>query len=598
MKLGYSILLIYVFSLLNILSVAAQQFEKKALFSGGVGLTNSNGISVADYDLDGDPDLFITASEPFDSTNMSTWNRLLQNDGHGGYSDVTIASQLINMNAQTKDGTNGSQMAGSWGDYDGDGYPDLFISNWGLDELWHNEGDGTFRNVTANAGVSGCEFCYSTNAIWWDSDNDGDLDLYVCDWIKRNRFYLNRGDGSFEDISEYSGLDDRGHTFSGIPIDLDEDGRMDLYVINDISANSFLRNQGENQFINETEQVGLESRGNGMGTDICDVNGDGFYDIYITDIFQLQDSNPFFVSNGDGTFSEESEKLGVVDTGWGWGARFFDADHDLDEDLYIVNGFDAETAAGDRNKFFLNEGGQFKEVSEDLGMNSPVWGMGMESFDYDRDGDIDLLVANRGATPDIYKNTLDMGSDTSNWLSVQLEGTTSNIHGFGSSIKISVGNRHFYRYHSGINVFGQSIKPAHFGLSTYDQVDTLQVMWPSGIWEQFYEIGANQYIHLVEGTGQLVEKPLSSNRKPNEPLTLFPNPFKRNLWVKSGLPMKRSFTFSLFDLMGRRVHQERFHMSTDNEPILREAAIKPGIYFYKIVTEDSAVVKRGKLIKE
>ena len=213
-------------------------------------------------------------------------------------------------------------MGASWGDYDNDGFPDMFISNYGMDELWHNEGDGTFKNVTEIAQVQGCAFCYSSNAVWWDYDLDGDLDLYVSDWLKENRFFRNDGEHQFSDISVLTGLNDRRHTFSSLPFDVDGDGLLDLYIINDIGENRFFWNRGKENFIEATSQVGLTNRGNGMGVDVCDYNNDGFFDIYVTNIFSYV-PNPFFVNNGKSAFVDQAQELGIDDTGWGWGTRFF-----------------------------------------------------------------------------------------------------------------------------------------------------------------------------------------------------------------------------------------------------------------------------------
>ena len=228
----------------------------------------------------------------------------------------------------------GSKMGASWGDYNNDGYPDIFLTNFGLDELWRNDGNGKFINVTQSSGVQGCQFCYSTTGLWWDYDLDGDLDLFVCDWIRENRLYRNDGEGTFVDITMQSGLGDDRNSFSALPIDINYDGLVDLYVANDAQENGLFLNNGDGTFSDWARPYGLDNDGNGMGMDVCDYNNDGRFDIYVTNIFSFE-PNAFFVNSGDGLFSNESISLGIDDTGWGWGVRFFDADHDLDEDLYL-----------------------------------------------------------------------------------------------------------------------------------------------------------------------------------------------------------------------------------------------------------------------
>ena len=188
---------------------------------------------------------------------------------------------------------------------------------------------------------------------------DGDLDLFVCDWIRENRLYRNDGEGIFADITMQTGLGDDRNSFSALPLDINYDGLVDLYVANDAQENGLFLNNGDGTFSDWARPYGLDNDGNGMGMDVCDYNNDGRFDIYVTNIFSFE-PNAFFVNNGDGLFSNESISLGIDDTGWGWGVRFFDADHDLDEDLYAVNGYTSDMAKDDRNTFFINKFGLLK----------------------------------------------------------------------------------------------------------------------------------------------------------------------------------------------------------------------------------------------
>ncbi len=570
----------------------SQSFEKTQPFTDSQSLTNVSGVSVADYDLDGDLDLFLVAAEVFDSENPRTWSKLLRNNGSGGFEDVTLTAGIINLERKGRDGTNGSKMGASWGDFDNDGDPDLYLSNYGFDELWRNEGDGTFINVTEESGLGGCEFCYSTNAVWWDYDNDGDLDIYVSDWIKRNRFFRNDGEDGFVNIAEMTELDDRGQTFTSLPIDLDRDGRLDLYVINDIGENVFYLNKGNDVFEDQTEEFRLEDDGNGMGSDICDYNNDGNFDIYLTNIYQL-DPNPFFINRGNGTFLNRSEVLRVDDTGWGWGARFFDADHDMDEDLYVVNGFYSDIAAGDRNHFFLNNGTVFRDISQDHGLNSDAIGMGLEVFDYDSDGDLDMMVGNRESPVDLYINSFSSG----NWFQVSLEGTISNKSGFGAEIRIVTGDKSLYRYHSGANLFGQSIRPVHFGLAENDKIDTLEVRWPSGLGERMYDLEPNQVIPFVEGSGEIFNRPLSSN--PLEPtLKIYPNPFSEEIRLLHGSLTNGMYTFEIFTASGKIIHEQKVQINkTNDETVIHVGApSSSGWMIFRLRGNGYSIT--GKLIRE
>ena len=600
MNLGVKVLVIPIIVLSISVEGIAQSFEIVQEDGFTQELNNTTGIAVADYDQDGDLDLFVVSTEVFDKDNPKTWSRLLQNDGLGGYTDVTITSGLINWQAETRDGTMGSKMGASWGDYDNDGYPDIFIANYGFDELWHNEGDGTFRNVTDSAGVAGCFFCYSMSAVWWDYDQDGDLDLYVSDWLKENRFFRNEGNGEFTDISLVSGLNDRRHTFSSLPIDLNQDGWLDLYVINDIGPNHFFWNRGDDLFVEASDQVGLVNRGNGMGVDICDFNNDGWFDIYVTNIFEYV-PNPFFVNQGNDSYADLANQFGIDDTGWGWGARFFDADHDLDEDLYVVNGFFSPLAEGDRNQFFRNDNGVFSNLSRDLGVNSPEIGMGLEVFDYDQDGDQDMLVGNRMAPLHFYENQLIETKENTNWLQIKLEGTKSNRNGFGATIIATVGDQDFYRYHSGVNLFGQSVKPVHFGLANHIKVNQIQVNWPSGLQELYNEVAANQIISLTEGSGEEVSAATVVSTAPElfNKVTIFPNPFTHNLLLTINDQFSGEFQFSLMDALGRKVFHYSAVIKADGNltiPISIDWDLKAGLYFYELLVDK--MVKSGKLIKK
>ncbi|MEM7370351.1 MAG: FG-GAP-like repeat-containing protein [Bacteroidota bacterium] len=575
------------------LGLSSQSFELVQEFSHQSQLTNSTGVAVADYDLDGDLDLYLVASEVFDPNNEQTWSRLLRNEGGEGFTDVTQDARLINWQAQTRDGTNGAKMGASWGDYDNDGYPDIFLSNYGLDELWHNEGDGTFRNVSQEMGVEGCFYCYSSNAVWWDYDLDGDLDLTVSDWIKPNRMYRNDGAEGFTDISEKTRLNDKRHTFSCLPIDQNGDGWLDLYIINDNSDNRFLRNKGNDVFVEITGQIGLTNNGNGMGVDVCDVNNDGLFDIYVTNIFSYL-PNPFFVKKDDGRFTDQAESLRVHDTGWGWGARFFDVDHDGDEDLYVVNGFDSPVAEGDQNRFFLNASSTFEDISEELGVDDPEKGMGLEVFDMDMDGDLDMVLGNRDAHAVLYRHAFKGAGSNANWIQIQLEGTRSNKNAFGATLAIHFGERVLHRYHSGVNLFGQSIKAVHVGLAEHHLVDRIQVDWPGGLKEVFGPFAANQFVDLVEGNGTRVIP-----ETPDATSTVFPTPFQDQLWLRLGEDIEGDISLRLTDIGGKTILKETYPGPFGKDlitPLMIDPLLSPGFYLYHILGE--GIEKKGKLLKQ
>lgn len=592
--------------------LVGQSFEAVADFPTQGKLNNANGIAVADYDLDGDLDIYIVASEVYDENDPLTWSKLLRNDGEAGFTDVTEAAKLINRSPAARSGSMGSKMGASWGDYDNDGYPDIFLSNYGFDELWHNEGNGQFTNVTDIAKVEGCPGCYSSNAVWWDHDKDGDLDLYVSDWIKENRFYRNDGNHIFTDISEATGLDDKGHTWASLPIDIDQNGLVDLYVINDVGHNRFYRNHGIERFEEATYDVGLIDEGDGMGVTVGDFNQDGFFDIYLTNIHYFH-PNPFFINNGDGTFSNHAADLKIEDTGWGWGARFFDTDHDLDEDLYVVNGFTSPIAEGDRNFFFENNTCSFSNVGPAARVNDEEQAMGLEVFDYDLDGDQDMLVGKRNAPLKLYKNrTMEIVGGDKNWIQIELEGTVSNRNAFGSIVKIRCNGKDYFRYHSGVNLMGQSIQPIHFGLDAHQQVDEIEITWPTGAKEYLQAVAANQIIHLTEGTmashSATVAQPdtidpceasIVPKLEKLNTVSVFPQPFTDEFELRFSTPIAGEISLQLSNTLGQVVYQQ-----TENTALTTQLKVaftnyfnfSSGTYFYYLKTPSGS--HTGTLVKQ
>ncbi|MDH3651837.1 MAG: VCBS repeat-containing protein, partial [Saprospiraceae bacterium] len=297
-------------------------------------VTETNGVAVADYDQDGDLDIFFTGINNFNFNLPNTWNRLLQNQGDGTFKDVTVEAgfEIQYINGQEL-AARGEKMGVSWGDYDNDGFPDLFLANSREDQLFRNMRNGTFEDVTQTAGVAGCNDCYTGSGLWWDHDRDGDLDLYVSNLRGPNIMFENNGNGTFSDVTEQLDLagDILGITWSSVAVDIGKDGILDLLNMNDTQENQFFENRGS--VYNEAARAyRLNDEGACMGVAVGDYNNDGFFDIYITNIFSHH-PNPLFNNLGDRRFADAAQQQEVDDSGWGWGTHFFDADHDGDEDL-------------------------------------------------------------------------------------------------------------------------------------------------------------------------------------------------------------------------------------------------------------------------
>ena len=575
----------------------AQSFEPDIGFGIVSELRDTNGVSVADYDQDGDMDIFLVSIHKFQEGNSQTWSRLLRNNGQGGFEDVTEESKILFENETLREGWMGDRMGASWGDYDNDGFPDLFLSNDGGDELWHNEGNGQFENVTKSSGTEGCLDCYSSNGLWWDYDLDGDLDLYVSDWLKTNRLHRNEGNGIFIDMSEFSGLDDEGKTWASIPIDVNKDAFPDLYVVNDFGESRLFINQGNGKFSDLTRYYQLENLGDGMGIDVCDYNSDGNFDIYVTNIYDHL-PNPFFVGSEEGIFTNRASELGIENTGWGWGARFIDADNDLDEDLYVVNGMKVINGRGDQNVFFKNEDGIFNNISQSLGMNSISIGRGLEVFDCDNDGDMDVLVGNREVNLVLYKNNIiQTDVQNKNWIQIELEGTESNKNALGSIVEINLQGKRYYRHYSGANLFGQSIKPIHYGLAHHDFIDEISVTWPSGKKEYFPSVLANQVVKLIEGDTKLYSSNLALDiNEASKLINIYPNPFENQITFSFSKNISSPLNFSLMNTLGQVVYHKIFQKGFSAPLDVSTANLSSGLYYYQLKRGKDTIT--GKLLKK
>lgn len=512
------------------------------------------GNAVADYDLDGDLDVFIVAYNPFDASDPQTWSRLLENKG-GWFEDVTVDA---GFGTQYSGGTAGDNKIGaSWGDYDNDGYPDLFLAHGGGTQLYQNNGNKTFSDVSASSNIAPCKVCVNTSGLWWDYDNDGDLDLYISDYQNPNRLFNNQGDGTFKDLSLAAKLDDAGGTWCSIPIDANNDGWLDLYVVNDYGHSRFYINENGNSFRESTTAYGLKNTGNAMGATVGDYNNDGHLDIYITNIAEFQ-SNPLFAGKASGGFEERALEEGVENGHWAWGTHFFDADHDGDEDLYVVNGWGNLVY---NNKFFKNlrsEGeDRYEDWSDIAACDGEANGMGAEVFDYDNDGDLDILVSNTDNKPYFYRN-VGQAPGTS-WLQVDLEGTVSNRSAIGTRLVAAANGKFWHRFHHGAGIMAQSIKPVHFGLGGAGTVDSLMITWPNGDLETIYDLKANQKVKIIEGVGVsgVVTALDPQHNVGSQPvsITAYPNPFYESVEFEVNARRGGTLHLQIYSLQGRKIFE-------------------------------------------
>ncbi|MEM9857565.1 MAG: FG-GAP-like repeat-containing protein, partial [Bacteroidota bacterium] len=499
----------------------SQTFTPKSV-RGLESLSNNNGIAVADFNRDGHLDVFVVANQPYQEIDPTTWSRLYQNLNDGTFKDVTVEAGLKgilagiqgevdivhNIQAHVKNGV-------SWGDYNNDGYPDLYLSNYRINKLLKNNGDGTFQDVTLSVGLVNESDCYTAGAAWFDFNNDGFLDLVqshfnTCSDVQ---MYLNNSGISFTtaDHSIFN-FDQIDLTWTILPCDINEDGWVDLYFSNDFEDSKVLINQEGNSFVEAEEALGLVVSGYDMGISSSDINNDGNFDYYITDIQE----NTLLVEN-NGSYNNLAEELGVANALWAWQTILADMDLDGDEDILVANGYELNMA----NYYFRNDltGNDlsFSNQSSSSGFELSSNTRSFQAFDFDHDGDLDVLLTDIENSPTLLENDLVTISEDAdpNWIQISLEGTSSNRDAIGATVAITTPDgKSQYRYYTGVSFMAQSLQPVHFGLADADEISTLTVKWPSGTVSSFEDIPANTNVYLVEGEG-LAFRNLESNKIPS-----------------------------------------------------------------------------------
>lgn len=496
------------------------------------------GCAFVDYDNDGWMDIYLVNSGACDffQPSQPLRNALFHNNRDGTFTDVTLKAGVPG---------NAYGMGVAVGDYDGDGLPDLYVTQYPNSILYHNNGDGTFSDVTAKAGVSAPG--WATSAVWFDYDNDGRLDLFVCrfvdyskaklkfcgDLITGERHYCipsiydpmpcwlfhNNGDGTFTDVSKESGIaQHRAKAWGVVAADLNNDGRMDLYVTNDTVPNFLFANRGKGKFeeIGVLAGVGVSSFGkprSGMGVDAADYDQDGWIDLFEANVDQEMYS--LYHNDKDEAFSDVSNPNGIgVATRLmsGWGLKFLDYDNDGDLDLLLCNGHPDDTVEKriEGVKFrepmllFRNTGKGFENVSAQSGpaFAKPLAGRGLALGDFDNDGAVDLLVSQNNGPPLLLRNA---AAKESHWLGVRLVGKKANIDAVGAKVTYQAGDLLRHKFKVGGGSYLSSHDPRMvLGLGKRAKVDWLEVEWPqpSGRKERFADLPVDRYVTIVEGEGK------------------------------------------------------------------------------------------------
>lgn len=487
----------------------AQNFRKIQTQAQLTNYKYTNSVAVADYDQDNDLDIFAVVAQEGNSDGSNARSFLLRNDGDGTYSDATEESGInhaFDYSGVEQVPGIGHKMGASWGDYNNDGFPDLFLTSTRYNRLYRNNGGKSFTDVTDEVGFNHEDSCRSVGALWWDYNNDSYLDLFVSIWedCSQNRLYRNNHGSSFTDVTAETNIGgdlSANSSWMSIPIDVNDDGWMDLYVINDYDeVNPLFINHGGTNFTDEASNYGLDKPlGEGMGVALGDINNNGSWDMYITNVF----SSNLYVCDEDGTYTDQASDYKVTEAGWAWGTQFADIDHDTDEDLIVVNGFYGNATNFLYKNMYIEGDTSFVDITEEAGMDAASHTKGVVAFDYDNDGDLDILLSNLLDELHFYENTLIVTetAEDKNWIKVSLNGTYSNSDGIGARIELATGSDTLHRFHHGANCLSQSLLPEHFGMGDDTSASFLKIFWPSGHIDEYKNIPANSSIHATENEG-------------------------------------------------------------------------------------------------
>ena len=496
------------------------------------------GVAFVDYDNDGWPDIFLVNSGPADfyRPRATLHHALYHNNRDGTFTDVTAKAGIAP--------TSSFGMGVAAGDFNNDGYPDLFVTAYGRSILYRNNGNGTFTDITVRAGIEAPP--WSTSALWFDYNGDGLLDLFICGFVQYTekdqarciaerggkpgycmprifspsacRLFRNNGNGTFTDVSRETGIAARPSKALGVvTTDFNNDGLLDLFVANDTLEN-FLFVRGAAGFEDQAfgAMVALSEAGwprSGMGVDSADINGDGWQDLFVSNIDKERFS--LYRHTGHGVFDDLSfaGEIGRATYNMsGWGCKFFDADNDGELDLLLANGHPDDLVAERNPKvtwaepmlFFQPGGGMLRNKSASAGpvFERSIAGRGLAAGDYNNDGRLDFVVGVNGAAPLLLKNNSGAGNF---WVGIKLKGSTANRDGIGALITWSVGGKRYSR----LKTSGGSYLSSHdsreiLGLGPSSTCDWVQIRWPlpSRRTERFEGIAANRYTVLEEGHGR------------------------------------------------------------------------------------------------
>ncbi len=443
-----------------------------------------HGAAFCDYDNDNDLDLYVVmgAGQP---------NRLFENRGAAGFVDVAVAAGVA-------DAANGRAVV--WADYDNDGDKDIFVSNYlAPSRLYSNNGDGSFTNIAASAGIDAVARSHS--AAWADYDNDGYLDLFVGNYgivavADPNYLYHNNGDSTFTEVAAGAGVADSTRPALACTwVDYDNDNDLDLYIAYDkLAGNALYENDGLGNFTDVSAASNSNIAFNAMGIAVGDYDHNGYFDMYVTNTLE---GNELLHNNGNKTFNHAAASLGVTVNKIGWGTAFLDYDNDGDEDLYVMNFSAASPPVNAGNVLLRNDGGAFTDVSVGSGAADDDSGFAVTTGDFNNDGYLDMFVNNQNHPSKLYQCV----PGAFNWLKIKTVGTIGNRDGIGAKIRVVTGGlKQLKDVRSGSSYLSGLSPEVEFGVGTASNIDSVEVTWPSGLRDLYLDVAPNQFLVATEGS--------------------------------------------------------------------------------------------------
>lgn len=526
------------------------------------------GVSFFDFDKDGWDDITFSSQE---------------GDPVRFFKNNLGSLSLINLNIPEY---NSDTRQINWVDIDNDGDNDLFVvSNSASNRLFLNDGAMNFTDITSVSGIS-MDVMKSWAATWGDYNNDGYLDLFLGnrDFANRtypNILYRNNGDNTFTNVNTISGISNSNHlTLCASFFDFNNDGWQDIYISNDRinTSNILYKNNGDGTFSDISISSGTDISIDAMSTTIEDYNYDGFLDIYVTN---TQSGNSFFINNGDETFSDIANSNGTIFNSIAWGAVFIDADNDRDQDLYVSGMLDGSTSQLP-SAFYENSGTGNFTIPSNAGFDNDT----AESYsnaigDINNDGYPDMTVVNNSPDNNFLWMNESKNNINNNWLKVSLEGTTSNRMGIGSWIEIKADGVLQNRYTiCGEGYISQNSDSEFFGLRGSSTIDYVKVTWLSGVEDILYNVPANQKLHIVEGSSLSIKNDLANT------FNIYPNPSSGKISLNTNV---NEYQINLYNILGADVYTRN---NLTRNSTLNLGFLKNGVYLLKITSGTEVTIKK------